>query len=348
MEARAASGASVATAWSERCRQLSEPIIEACAVTPVNAGSAQLAKAIGKHLPEWSFHETLCRGGWYRLGGVIGESGTRISDNVEEWASNALEERGGDLASLLEDYAGSMLRATHVTGRTHFLVAPARIGGTTEYLQLEVEDLQETYAPPLFQHTVAPALLDELIDSRCCSGDKGSSTCTCDGQRCGTPLGVAQFRFRRLTHVGDLLARMRTQALEPQPIHRFVADWEASSAGTTAFCNHWVLALREHLDRYQQRITQATPVPAFVGELPKFEAREGTSGLSLQAALTRFDRAVGYPMAWFFSLVTARGDHAIPHWLPSAVAADAAAGFSYLPERDIGVIRKWLLKPYAC
>lgn len=346
METRAESGAGTATAWSERCRQLSESIIEACAVTPVSAGATQLAKAIGKQLPEWSFHETLCRGGWYRLGGVIGESGTRISDNVEEWASNALEERGGDLAGLIEDYAGSKLRATHVTGRTHFLVAPSRNGGATDYLQLEIEDLQETYAPPLFAHAVAPGLLDEIIDSRCPSGVGGS--CRCGGQRCGMPLGLAQYRFRRLTHVGDLLARMRTQALEPQPIHRFVADWEASSAGTTAFCNHWVLALREHLDRYRQKITQATPVPAFVGDLPKFDAREGTRGLSLQAALNRFDRAVGYPMAWFFALVAARGDHAVPDWLPAAVATDTAAGFSYLPERDIGVVRKWLLKPYAC
>ena len=330
------------TAWSERCRLLAEPIIEACSVTPVATGPAVLAREITKHLPDWSFRETLCRGGWYRLGGVVGESGSRISDKLEEWASDALDERGGELPILLEDYAGSALRATHFTGRTHYLVAPLPAGGSTDFLQLEIEDVQETYAQPIFDRAPSPTTLDELVDARC-------NTCEdCSDTRCGMPLGVAHYQFRRLTHIGDRLARMRTQSLEAQAIHRFVADWEASSAGfTTAFCNHWAIALREHLDRYKQTITRATPVAALNGELPRFNAKEGTSGLSLHSALTAFDRAVGYPLAWYFSMLTSKGGKAIPHWLPSAVATDAAAGFSYLPERDLAVVKQWLHKPYA-
>ena len=330
------------TAWSERCRLLAEPVIEACKVSPVAAGPAALAREIAKHLPDWSFREILCRGGWYRLGGVVGESGSRIADNLEQWAADALDERGGDLTVLLEDYAGSALRATHITGRTHYLVAASRNGGSTDYLQLEVEDLQETYAQTLFSRDPAPGTLDELVDARC-------SPCEdCADHRCGTPIGTATYQFRRLVHIGDLLARMRTQSLEAQPIHRFVADWEASSAGpASAFCNHWAIALREHLDRYQQTITRATPVAAYDGALPRFAAREGTNGLSLHSALTTFDRALGFPMAWYFSLITGKGAKAIPHWVPSAVASDSAAGFSYLPERDLAVIKQWLHKPYT-
>jgi len=141
---------------------------------------------------------------------------------------------------------------------------------------------------------------------------------------------------------------MRAQSLEALPIHRFADDWDSSSAGpATALCNHWSFALQEHLDRYRQQKINATPVAALNGELPRFGVKEGTSGLSLHAALTAFDRAVGYPMAWFFHLVTAKRSRGVPHWVVPAVAADAAAGFSYLPDRDLAVVRQWLHKPYA-
>ena len=285
-----------ATAWGERCRQLAEPVVAACAATPVASGAAALAREIGQRLPDWPFRETLCRGGWYRLGGVVGRNGDRVAARLEDWAAGELDARSGDLGALLDDYSAAGLRATHLTGRTHYLVAPARGGGSTDYLQLEVEDLQETWAQPLFTEATPPASLDELIDRRCEHCDH----CGDGGQPdCGVPMGVATYRFRRLTHIGDLLARMRTQSLEAQPIHRFVADWDASSAGAqAALCNHWVFALAEHLDRYRQTITRATPRPALAGELPRFGAREGTGGLSLHAALTAFDRAAGYPMAW--------------------------------------------------
>ncbi|NMF97490.1 hypothetical protein GPA27_08825 [Aromatoleum toluolicum] len=329
------------TAWGERCRQLAEPVVEACSVTPAAAGPAALAHAIRKYLPDWPFREVLCRGGWYRLGGVIDADGVRVSDNLEQWAVAELEARDGELGVLLDDYAGSTLRATHLRGRTHYFAAATPGRASTDFVQLEVEALQETWASPLFRDDASPETLDELIDAPC-----GGEACAGEHRpRCGTPVAAARYRFRRLTHVGDLLARMRTQALEPQPIHRFVADWDASSAGpATAFCNHWAIALREHLDRFRQTIVRATPISALTGEAPRFGAREGTNGLSLHAALLAFDRAVGYPMAWYFGMLAGK---AVGHWVPAAVASDAAAGFSYLPERDLAVLRQWLHRPYA-
>lgn len=326
------------TAWSERCRLLAEPIVAACGSVPVASGPAAMARELSRALPDWSFREVLCRGGWYRLGGVIAEDGRRVADNLGEWAAQALDTCGGDMAALFEDFADSPLRATVLSGRTHYLVAAVAGGGATDFLQLELEDLQETGSHRLFRRERLPGTLDELIDCRC--GAAG----LCGDERCGVPLGAARYRFRRLVHVGDVLAGMRTQSLDAQPIHRFVADWEASSAGAGAvFCNHWVVALREHLDRYRQTLTRATPIPAVHGELPRFGAKEDASGLSLHGALTAYDRAVGYPMAWFFNLATGRR---VPHGVASAVLADSAAGFSYLPERDLAVVRRWLHKPY--
>lgn len=318
------------TAWSESCKAMSGSVIEACAAVPVSAGPAVLAREIGRRLPDRPFRQVLCRGGWYRLGGVVDADGEHVAPRLEEWAAEQLEARHGDIGALLEDYAGSGLRATHLVGRTHYLVAPV---GTDagDFLQIEIEEQQEVLAHPLFDRDPPPSSLDELVDAQT-GGD-------------AVPLGLTFYRFRRLNHIGGLLACMRTQSLEPQPIHRFFADWDAGSAGhATAFHNHWVVALREHLDRYRQAITRAQPVPALNGCAPCFGARPGTSGLALHEALTAFDREIGHAFAWYFHMLTTR---AVPHWVPATLAADAADGFRYLPERDLRVVKNWLHRPYG-
>jgi hypothetical protein len=317
--------------WSEACRAMAGPIIEACTVAAVPAGPAALAREIARRLPGYAFRQVLCRGGWYRLGGVVDPAGRRVAANLEEWAAAQLDGRKGDLGALIEDFAGSGLRATHFTGRTHYLVAPTG-KDASDFLLLEIEDLQETLAHPLFEREPPPASLDELVDAQ--TDAVGAA-----------PVGLPHYRLRRLTHVGDLLARLRTQSLEPPPIHRFFADWEASSAArATAFHNHWVVGLREHLDRYRQIIVHARPVPAVNGEPPRLPLRPGTSGLALHEALASFDREMGYAFAWFFHMLTTK---AVRHWVPAVIAADAAAGFGYLPERDLQVVRNWLHRPYG-
>ncbi len=317
--------------WTEQCKALAEPIIEACTVAPVASGPGVLTKEIGRRLPQVSFRQVLCRGGWYRLGGVVDADGKAVAENLEAWAESGLGEFDDDLCLLLDKHAGSGLWATRLVGRTHYFVAP--VGrGAADYLQLEVEDLQESWSHPLFDRDPAPTSLEEFVDPRLPKENL-------------KPLGLPRYVFRRLTHVGDTLARMRTQALEPQPIHRFVADWEASSARqATDLSNHWVIALREHLDRFRQIVTRASPVPALNGEPPRFAGREGTRGLALNEALTAFDRNMGYHFAWYFHMLTTK---AVPHWVARTVAEDAAGGFAYLPERDMAIVKDWLHKPYG-
>ena len=104
------------------------------------------------------------------------------------------------------------------------------------------------------------------------------------------------------------------------------------------------LGVREHLDRYRQTIVQASPVAAVNGTPPRFDGAFGVQGLALHNALTRYDKAVGYPMAWFFNMITSRS---VPHALASAVIEDAQAGFNYLPDRDAEVVKAWLFRPYG-
>jgi hypothetical protein len=322
------------TAWTEYCKTLIPSIIEACALTAVAAGPGALAAEIGRRIPDRPFREVLCRGGWYRLGGVVAADGSRVAERVEEWAEAELARHDGDFTLLAEAFAGSSLNATRLSGRTHYFVSGTG-NGAGDFLLLEIEDLQETLAHALFGRDPPPSTLEELVDDDSGRIDPASAR----------PIGLPVYRFRRLSQTADTLNRMWAQTIEPQPIHRFFADWEASSAGrATTFCGHWVLALREHLDRYRNSVLSARPVPAINGEAPRFAAGQGTSGLALKETLSAFDRQCGYPFAWYFHLLTTR---AVPHWVAATVVENSLAGFEYLPQRDLEVLRNWLHKPYG-
>lgn len=316
-------------AWSEYCKSLAPAIVETCAKIPVSGGPAALAKALGQALPDWKFQHALSRGGWYRLGGIVGGDGSRISDNVETWAEQALDAHDHDFAALAEDFAGQALYGTRLVGQTHYLVASAG-DGSGDFLQLEIEDLQEMRGPRLFANE--PGSLEELVDPR-------------GGGEQLQPIALPYYTFRRIQHIGAFLKRMLAQKPEAAPIHRMLEDWGGSSAGnTSAFANHWVIATREHLDRYQQPVFRAQPIPTLAGDPPEFVAAQGTQGLKLQEVLQQFDRQVGYPMAWYFHMLTTK---AVPHWVAQTVVEDALGGFAYLPQRDVDIARSWLHRPYA-
>lgn len=316
-------------AWPEYCKSLSPAIVETCAKIPVSGGPGALAKALHLALPEWNFRHALSRGGWYRLGGVLDQNSQRVTDSLEKWVEDALDQRDGDFGQLIDDFADQSLFATRLVGQTHYLVAAVG-DGTDDFLQLEIEDLQEMRVHQLFANE--PGSLEELVDPR-------------GGADKPVPVGLPFYTFRRVHHIGAFLKRMLAQKPEPASIHRMLEDWaKSSAANTSAYYNHWVIATREHLDRYHQPVFRAQPIATLAGEPPEFVAANVASGLKLNEALTHFDREAGYPMAWYFHMLTTK---AVPHWVAQTVVEDSLAGFAYLPQRDVDVVRSWLHRPYT-
>ena len=312
---------------------LNRAVAEICVRVPVAAGPSGLARELASVAPELAFREVLARGGWYRLGGVIDAAGNRVSDDLVKWAEAELAKRDDDLQALVDDYAEIGFKATRLTGKTHYLIA-ATGPQAADFLQIEIEELQEIVGHTLFDGEV-PGSIEEVIDP--ISDEAGRAS----AQSVGAPF----FALRRITDVAEFLARMAAQKPEPQPVHRFFDAWQACSAGhATQLGNHWILAVREHLDRYRQPILQATPVAAVNGVPPQFAGAFGVQGLALQKALQSFDRQAGYPMAWFFHMLTTKS---VPHAVANAVIEDVQAGFHYLPDRDTQVVRDWLHRPYG-
>lgn len=312
--------------------ELAQALTESCVRVPVAQGPDGLARELARIAPQYAFREVLVRGGWYRLGGVVDAQGRHVADDIERWAGEELAAHGDDFAALAADCAERELRATRLTGKTHYWVA--RSGdGAADFIQLEIEELQEVVCHALFPDGEMPASIEDLVDPRdACPGNQAA-------------LGLPFYTLRRITDIADFLSGMRAQKPEPQPIHRFLEAWDGSSAGrASGFSNHWVLAVREHLDRYRQPVRGATPVAALNGAPPRFESNYGARGLMLAAALQRFDRQVGYPMAWFFHMLTTKR---VPHAVAAAVVEDMRGGFRYLSERDVQVVMDWLHRPYG-
>jgi len=320
-------------AWSEYCKSLAPAVVESCAHVSVAKGVGSLVKAFDAALPEWKFHHAVCRGGWYRLGGVVFADGERVADDLGAWAEERLDACDGDTGALgdelLDQYGDRRLYATRLVGKTHYFVAQAG-EGADDFIQLEVEELQEMRAHRLFSND--PHSLDELVDP----ADIGQEL---------SPVGLPCYRFRRIQHVGAFLERMQRGTPDLLPVQRMVADWTKCSAdGATCFSNHWVMSTREHMDRFAQPVLHARPIAAHMGEPPEFEADPGTNGVALAGALTRFDRAAGYPMAWYFHMLAT---HAVPYWVAQTVVEDSLSGFAYLPQKDVDTVRQWLHKPYS-
>jgi hypothetical protein len=333
MTSENSAGAEAIAASYPQAGDFDRAVAEMCVSVPVSAGAAGLAKALARLAPQLFFRDVLARGGWYRLGSVIDAQGDHVADDLVRWLEGELAERDDDLHALVDDYAQSGLRATRLIGKTHYLVASTG-SLAADFVQVEIEELQEIVSHELFVGEV-PSGLEELA----------APPATGSGRLPMVQLGMPFYRLRRVTHIAGFLRRMAEQKPEVQNVQRFFDSWQSSSAGaSTTFSNHWVLAVRDYLDRFRQSILQATPVAAVNGLPARFDSAYGARGLALYESLQRFDRAMGYPLAWFFHMMTTK---VVPYAVANAVVDDVQAGFSYLPERDVKVIKDWLHRPYG-
>lgn len=308
-------------------RSLAEKI-EKLSPRPHHSALLELANRIKSGC---TFHYALNRGGWYRQGGVIQPDGTRVADNLETWAKAELDTCAGDMHDFVERYARRDLLVTRHTGRTHYFVA-AYGPAPADFLQLEVEELQEVLDRKLLDAVCPPDDLQELIEP--------IAPDVLEAQ----PVGAPRYRFRRLIDMRQTVARV-SFAERNAGLPRLLADWSHSSAAARGhFSDHWIVALREHQDRYRNPVVSASLISCHARELKPFQWNIELSGVEMSAQLQAFDRAAGYTSAWYFHLVAGTFT---PPKVAYAVARDLDAGFSYLPDTEAALIRSWVAAPYS-
>lgn len=300
--------------------------------TPPRPHHSVLLEISQRIRPGCSFRYALNRGGWYRPGGVLASNGERIASHLENWAKTELESCGGEIDELVERYADSGLLVTRHSGRTHYFVASYGLA-PTDFLQLEVEELQEVLdrklidveRPPHDWQELTEPLMPDVIEAQ--------------------PVGAPHYRFRRLLDMRQILARVASNDGHTAGLTRLFAEWQLSSAAARGhLSDHWIVALREHLDRYRNPVLTASLISRHARALKPFHWNVELSGVEMSAQLQAFDRAAGYPSAWYFHLVAGS---ITPAKIAYAVACDLEAGFSYLPETEVALIKAWVAAPYS-
>jgi hypothetical protein len=279
-----------------------------------------------------SFEYALNRGGWYRPGGVVAADGRRIAESLESWAKSELEDCSDDMGELVERYATKDLLVTRHSGQTHYFVA-AYGPAPDDFMQLEVEELQEVLDRKLIDQDNPAEELIELIDP--------FSPIILDALALKAP----QYQFRRLIDMRQIVARLSIANGRTNVLARMLDEWSHSSAAKRGhFSDHWVVALREHLDRYRNPVITASLISRHSRVLKPFYWNTELSGVEMGAQVQAFNRAAGYSSAWYFHLIAGT---ITPPMIAYAVMRDLEAGFSYLPDTEVALIKSWIERPYS-
>jgi hypothetical protein len=308
-----------------------ELLAQLCNDTDVSLGLDALNERLSRMMPDLDFNWVITRGHWHRLGGVVDADYQPVSRNIVQWAE---QESAGDVDELIARYLDMGFFATHLAGKTHFFTAP--FGDRPEdFIQLEIEELQEVINRPLVQRDWFPDSLAEFLDPL-------------DYPRLEPePVAEPYYQFRRITPIAKLVHERGPQR-ESQShynLRRFFQDWEQSSAGEAGpFCNHWILALREYLDSDGECSRIARPVCTFPGQLPELPPGESLHGSKLANAIHDYDRLLGCPFAWYFIMLSRKATN---YSLAEAVLQDQMGAYDYLPARDLKVLRHWEERPYG-
>lgn len=301
--------------------------------TVVQAHHELLLQKMIQVIPELSFVHVLTRGGWHRTGGVLNSNGKHITDNLREWIE---KESAGDVGNLIDQYLDSEYVVTSYIGKTHYFVAKTG-EAAHDFVQLEIEELQEVQDHTLFNNEALPDDIEDIIDPL-------------DVEKLQPqPVSAPRYIFRRMTSIADFMRTMSERMLErgkkSNSLQRFMHDWDRSSSKETlAFCYHWILLLQEYTDAWGEPIMQAKPISTLNKELPLVKLNGVHRGSRLATLIHGFDHDVGYPMAWYFYMLS---HTEVPHQLAEAIHNDLMGAYDYLPARDLKVLNEWYMKPYG-
>lgn len=300
-----------------------------CSDVNAEQGVDTLVDVLSNAMSWDGLEHALNRGNWHRLGGVVDASYHHVTDNIVQWAE---DESGGEVEELLARFDDAGYLVTRLAGKTHYLTMP--VGDDPEdFLQLEVEELQEVIERPLIEDDWFPDTLQEFVDPVEYTRLEAK------------PVGRPYYLFRRVTNIRDLLKQSAEGNRSISHLARFFHDWQQSSASDgVPFCRRWVLALREYMDSDAECRMTARPISIHQSKLPEMSGNESLRGAELANAIHSYDRAVGYPFAWFFIMLSQNADN---HELAYAVLEDQLGAYDYLPARDLKVLRAWEERPYA-
>jgi len=309
-----------------------QQLAKICKNTVPTQNDEVLLKKIQALVPDYTVHLARTGDEWYRLGGVVDMNGKRIANDLIEWTERTYIECGKNLQTLIDHARDSQLIATRQTGNTLYFVM--QTGNKAEdFIQIDIDKTHEQSDRLLVNDNQPPEDLEEFIDPL--EPDCIETFC----------IGTARYTYRRKTDVAVFMDEINKHHLEEHPVQRFMDDWNRSTAGKNArLCEDWIVHPYRHIGRFNEQIINIELINTQSKNIPRLDDIAGKKGVALHNLLTRFDRQAGYAFAWFFYLL--KGKLVTPQ-TGAAVFKDISGDFSYLPERDIAVLKDWINTPYS-
>jgi hypothetical protein len=303
-----------------------------CKQTLPGQGDELLLSKLQLLNPEYPIRLARTGDEWYRLGGIVDTKGHRIASDLVEWTERTYIECGRNLQILIDHARDRKLIATRQTGNTlHFVVQTGC--AAEQFIQIDIDKTHEMSDRLLVSSDLPPEDLEEFIDPL-------NPDCL-DAFSIGTP----RYHYRRKTEVSIFMDEINKHHIEEHPVQRLMDDWNRSSASQKAFfSDDWIVRPFRNTGRFGEQIINVEIVNTQKKQVPVLEEINNKKGVSLHNLLSRFDRQVGYPFAWFFYMV--KGNR-VPPQCGVAVFKDICGEFSYLPERDVAVLKDWVNTPYS-
>lgn len=306
-------------------------LAETCRAVAPEPGHPALVRAVRGLLPALEISRLPIEDEWYRLGGVVNEAGERVADDLEAWVE---EESEGDVDILMARYGEAKYFATCLIGRTHYLLAPTGMGAM-DFLQIEVEEAEEMFDHPLFDGRSLPDNLEDVIDPLDCRHDSRRA------------LAPPRYALRRATLFAERVGELTSEFTGDPRFRRFLDEWGASSAGQAArFCDHWALTVFPYRDSFGDHKSEVKPLSPHAGLVAGMERGDPQAGATLAESLHAIDREAGFPMAWYFLMLTR---NYLPYKVIHAIHdtfSGRDGGYAVLPERDLAILEGWTRDPY--
>lgn len=315
-----------------------QQLAKLCKNTLPGLGDELLLAKLQALVPDYRVRLARTGSEWYRIGGIVDMQGKRIANDLIEWTERTFIECGKNLQTLIKHTCEQNLIATRQTGNTLYFVI--QTGSKAEdFIQIDIDKTHEMSDRLLVSEINPPEDLEEFIDPLTPDSIEEFS------------IGSARYAYRRKTDVIVFMEEIKKHALalsgsqEDHPVQRFMDDWNNSSAGLhTALSEDWIIRPYRQTGRFGEQIINVEIINTQSKNLAHIEASDGKKGTALHNLLSRFDRQVGYPFAWFFYML--KGKLVSPE-NGAAVFKDISKDFAYLPERDAAVLKKWVNSPYS-
>ena len=255
-----------------------------------------------------------------------------VAQDLVEWTERTFINCGKNLQTLIEHAQEEKLIATRQTGNTlHFVVQTGT--KAEDFIQIDIDKTHEISDRLLVSEHNPPEDLEEFIDPLNPDCLEAFS------------IGAARYSYKRKTDVAIFMDEINKYHIEEHPVQRFMDDWNRSSTQQKAvLSDDWIVRPFRNTGRFGEQIINVEIVNTQQKNVLQMKDVSGKKGTSLANLLTRFDRQVGYPFAWFFYMV--KGKLVLPQ-TGVAVYKDVNGDFSYLPERDVAVLKDWVNTPYS-